>query len=46
MSEKREGYKRMETSSQKVFNTLWDPGKQVRETIFNFPTHIDWVDWW
>ena len=36
-----EGYKKMETSNQKVFNTLRDPGGQVREPAFNFPTHTE-----
>ena len=25
----------------KVFNTLWDPGEQVREPVFNFLAHTE-----
>ena len=32
----------METSHQKVFNTLWDPGEQVREPVFNFPAQTEY----
>ena len=38
---KEEGYEKMETSCQKVFNTLWNPREQTREPVFNFPSHIE-----
>ena len=31
----------METSRQKVLNILWDPGEQVRKSVFNFPTQME-----
>lgn len=35
-------YKKMKTSCQKVFYTLWDPREQTRETVYSFPTHTEW----
>ena len=32
----------METSNQKVFHTLRDPGEQVREPVFSFPAHTEY----
>ena len=31
----------METSHNKVFNTFWDQGEQVREPVFNFLAHTE-----
>ena len=38
---KEKGYKKMKTSYQEVFYTLWDPREQTREPVFSFPTHIE-----
>ena len=41
MAEMRKVVRKWKPPIRKILVVLWDPGEQVREAVFNFPTHTD-----